>query len=230
MYNASTTISNILREVPAAANVFHRYNLDFCCGGNRPLDVACRERSLDAQKVLGEINAADSTDVFRSIHPEEWSTEFLIKFLIENHHAFARVALNRVIEQMSKVVSKHGERFAEAQSILELLQDLRQSMIIHMDKEEAEVLVAGTMPVLTNDTVANIRRHESEHDEVGMKLQRLRAITNDFVPPASACTTHRAAYLGMQQFYTDTMQHVFLENSILFPRLTQNNLDTLITY
>jgi regulator of cell morphogenesis and NO signaling len=126
---------------------------------------------------------------------------------------------------MSKVVSKHGERFMDAPAILELLVELQDSLLSHLDDEE-RVLFSPTHASLSAEELQKIiAAHESEHEEVGRKLQRLRAITSDFTPPEGACTTHRSAYTTMRSFYEDTMQHVYLENAVLFPQLTSTHFD-----
>jgi regulator of cell morphogenesis and NO signaling len=37
-------------------------------------------------------------------------------------------------------------------------------------------------------------------------------------PPANACNTWRALYRGLDELRLDLMQHIHLENNLLFPR------------
>ena len=60
---------------------------------------------------------------------------------------------------------------------------------------------------------------EQEHDDAGADLRRTRAMVTDFVPPSSACTTWRALYVGLAEFERELMEHVHLENHVLFPRI-----------
>ena len=62
----------------------------------------------------------------------------------------------------------------------------------------------------------------SEHDSHGEQLRRLEALTTDFTPPAGACTTWRALYLGAGKLADDLMEHIHLENNVLFPRFLQS--------
>jgi len=43
-------------------------------------------------------------------------------------------------------------------------------------------------------------------------------ITNNYQPPADACTTYRALYHALAGLEQDLHQHLHLENNILFPR------------
>jgi regulator of cell morphogenesis and NO signaling len=57
-----------------------------------------------------------------------------------------------------------------------------------------------------------------EHDQHGAALERLAALTNDITPPPHACNTWRALYRGLEELRSDLMQHIHLENNILFTR------------
>ena len=59
---------------------------------------------------------------------------------------------------------------------------------------------------------------EIEHEHHGEDLQAVRQLTNDLIPPDEACTTWRALYLGLQQLEQELMDHIHLENNILFRR------------
>jgi regulator of cell morphogenesis and NO signaling len=59
---------------------------------------------------------------------------------------------------------------------------------------------------------------ELEHEHHGEDLQRVRQLTVDLLPPDEACTTWRALYLGLQQLEQELMDHIHLENNILFRR------------
>jgi regulator of cell morphogenesis and NO signaling len=62
-------------------------------------------------------------------------------------------------------------------------------------------------------------RHE--HVEHGERLRQLELLTHGHVPPADACTTWQALYAGTSKLVDDVMQHIHLENNVLFPQFTQ---------
>jgi hypothetical protein len=57
----------------------------------------------------------------------------------------------------------------------------------------------------------------SEHVDHGAALDKLNALTNDATPPAGACNTWRALYSGIAQLNDDLINHIHLENNVLFP-------------
>jgi len=59
---------------------------------------------------------------------------------------------------------------------------------------------------------------EAEHTDHGENLAHMRTLAGDLVPPPQACTTWRALYLGLLQLERELMEHIHLENNVLFPR------------
>ncbi len=63
-----------------------------------------------------------------------------------------------------------------------------------------------------------IRVMMHEHDDHGENLRRLRELATDFRPPVEACATWRALYAGLEKLESELMEHIHLENNVLFPR------------
>ena len=63
-----------------------------------------------------------------------------------------------------------------------------------------------------------IRVMRGEHDEHAASLARIRALTGDLTTPPHACATWRALYDGLRTLEAELMEHIHLENNVLFPR------------
>jgi regulator of cell morphogenesis and NO signaling len=59
------------------------------------------------------------------------------------------------------------------------------------------------------------QRHGKEHDEAGELLEVIKHITQNVTPPA-ACTTLESVYNGINELIDDLMEHISLENNVLF--------------
>jgi regulator of cell morphogenesis and NO signaling len=57
-----------------------------------------------------------------------------------------------------------------------------------------------------------------DHDEQEQMIEQITAMTDDFTPPDGACGTWRALYAGAAEFKQDLIDHIAIENNILFPR------------
>ena len=55
-------------------------------------------------------------------------------------------------------------------------------------------------------------------DEAGELLEVIKHTTNNVTPPPEACTTWKAMYNGINELIDDLMDHISLENNVLFPR------------
>lgn len=62
-----------------------------------------------------------------------------------------------------------------------------------------------------------------EHDSHGRQLDELHKLTSDFTTPDDACPTWRALYKGLEKLEEELMDHIHLENNILFPRALSGN-------
>ena len=68
------------------------------------------------------------------------------------------------------------------------------------------------------DAAGVVAQMEQEHRDHGRNLERTRELTKSLTPPEEACTSWRALYLRLGQLEADLMQHIHLENNVLFPR------------
>ena len=96
-----------------------------------------------------------------------------------------------------------------------IFQAMHQELESHMQKEEQVLfpILRQHSALAVQDPIMVMRY---EHDQHGEALEGLENLTHDFTPPQGACNTWRALYLGLEQLRQDLMQHIHLENNILF--------------
>jgi regulator of cell morphogenesis and NO signaling len=56
--DTSKTVREMALNVPGATRVFERLGIDYCCGGNKPLEAACEEKKLQVQQVIDSLESA----------------------------------------------------------------------------------------------------------------------------------------------------------------------------
>ena len=219
----NTLVAEIAAQVPSSVRVFERHGVDFCCGGKKPIAVACDERGLSFADVAREIeeSAATNNDVDR-----DWTIaplRTLADHIVSVYHDALRHKLPRLEEMAAKVVRVHGTKAPRLLARIEaILGELSADLNEHMRKEE-QIL----FPAIRNLERAGvsgmsisypIRVMELEHDRAGELLEELRQLTEGFVPPVWACATARALYHGLAELEAEMHVHVHLENNVLFPR------------
>ena len=85
------TIGEIARNNPASVHVFEKYGIDYCCGGKRPLEDACREKGVSPASVRDDIARA-----MAGITPSanDWNTAPLrdvIHHIVSTHHEYLKL-------------------------------------------------------------------------------------------------------------------------------------------
>lgn len=212
----NTTLAELAVLHPGAARVFFHHRLDFCCGGRRPLEEACRERGLDAAAILREIDAAKplGSDVPR------WDVQplpALIDYIVSTYHVRLRRDLPDLIEMARRVEGKHGDKPGCPRGLTAHLETMHVAVLDHLLKEE-QILFPMIRRGVGSGAAGPVQVMEMEHDHHREDLLQLRTLTDDFRPPAHACATWRALYAGLLQLEEELMEHIHLENNVLFPR------------
>lgn len=57
---------------------------------------------------------------------------------------------------------------------------------------------------------------ETEHVQHGEALEKMMELAHQLALPEEACNSWRALYLGLGELRDDLMEHIHLENNILF--------------
>ena len=222
------TLAEIVIDNTRSAIVFEEYGLDFCCNGKRPLSEACKEKNVDVNDVVNSLAELDSDK--ESENANYWETDFLIDFIINNHHQYVRRMIPVISLHTDKVASVHGENHSETKQIADLFLAVRQELESHMMKEERILFpyIKQLYYAKKNNeqiapppfgTIQNpIKMMEAEHQSAGDAMHKIRELSNNFIVPADACNTYKALYSELKEFEEDLHKHIHLENNILFPR------------
>jgi regulator of cell morphogenesis and NO signaling len=217
-------VADVATAVPATVKVFQQHQIDFCCGGKRPIAEACAEQGLDVDVLLGELRASEAlTDAERDWRQSPMSD--LVVYIQTRFHGPLRDELPRLGQLMAKVVSRHGERLPDTLLPLQqTLTALQVDLLHHMQKED-EILFPAIQEIEAGRAGHGaawieqpIEIMEDEHEQAGAALARMRELTDGYTPPADACPTFRGLYYGLAELERAMHVHVHLENNILFPR------------
>ena len=223
------TLGEIVGDDSRAAVVLERFGLDYCCGGHQTLAEATSDSHLPLAPIvdaLAALGAPDPDDANR-----QWGDlDTLTRHIVERHHKYVREMIPAIDGWLAKLVARHGPRHPELAEIWECFGELARELSSHMAKEEMLLFPAiddlaaarragAAAPASPFGTVLHpVRAMEDEHRAAGECLGQLRTLTSNYTPPPDACTTYRLCYGELQRFQADLVQHVHLENNVLFPR------------
>jgi regulator of cell morphogenesis and NO signaling len=229
-FRASATVGQIVAESPQLARVFEDLEIDYCCGGKRPLVDVCRERGIDPNAFV--VTLADMAAKSPAADATAWNTAPLAALcddIQHAHHDYLRKELPRLSVIIAKVVKAHGQHHPELAGVEATFTELRAELEPHMMKEEC-ILFPSIRYLETNGramqfpfgSLSNpIRVMVSEHDHAGDALARLRKLTRGYEVPLGACNTYRVMLESLAALERDMHLHVHKENNILFPRAAE---------
>jgi regulator of cell morphogenesis and NO signaling len=228
---ATATIGEIVAGDFRAAAVFERFGIDFCCGGRRPLEEACRTANADPSDVALALDALPGvTDADGDV--TQWPLGRLIDHIVSVHHAYVRSSMPTISKYLTKLVEVHGARHPELVRVAAHFDHVSTDLGQHMMKEEqvlfpyvrdlASTAVGGRHFTSPFGTVENpIRMMEREHREAADDLRVIRELTDGYATPADGCATYRVCMEELARFERDLHRHVHLENNVLFPRAVE---------
>ena len=228
---SKTTVGDIAKTIPTSIAVFQRHGIDFCCGGNKPLDEACQEKGVSVDQVVSEVDKTRQPT--GGAAERDWnsaSLSELIPYILDTHHAYLISEMPRLEQLLAKVVAVHGEKHPESlQPLARLYAGLKNELTGHMWKEENILfpairqmeqapqggMQAGPRGMSVSDPIYVM---EMEHESAGNALAQMRQVTSDYQVPEDGCMSYRALLEGLERLEADLHVHIHLENNILFPR------------
>ncbi len=213
----SVPLADIARTTPASTRVFLRHHLDFCCGGRRTLAEACARVGLDPVAVAAEVEQ----EAQRNASEVSWETRSpseLCDYIETRYHAALRRDMPPLIEAARKVERVHADKPDVPAGLTAVLSEFFSEMEHHMAKEERVLFPMIRRGIHGEHMYMPVSAMETEHEEHREMLRKIREITRELYVPDHACATWRALYDGLETMEAELMQHIHLENNILFPR------------
>lgn len=153
----------------------------------------------------------------------------LAEFITGRYHTQTRSLGLLIISQLTVIRDCSCSMKQELQAISGLFQRLVDDVSSHLRKEEfvlfpyvkqttcgsATAVQSQRMPLLSSVLQQMRRDHRSYADT----MSQIRRLTNNYTAPDDACNMTRLCLAELQEFEYDMMQHIYLENNILFPKL-----------
>ena len=225
-FSTNTLVKDIVNELPKTSDVFKKFRIDFCCGGNIALSEAIAANGISEEEIMEELRVVFEKNSSAETDLEVWTrsdSTTIIDHVINHFHRTSEEELSLLSPYVTKVSRVHGDSHPELLKVHELFYEFKKELMEHMAKEEA--VVFPLIKQLADGSVENreeainmIVELEKEHDHAGEILRQIRAITSDYTLPLDACGTYRLVYKRLEDLEGLTFMHVHLENNILFPR------------
>lgn len=223
-------IGELVANEYRTASIFKKYNIDFCCQGNRTIEDACKAKDIDQKLVVSDLNELLQSTKDVATDFQSWPLDLLAEYIEKKHHRNVETKTSEIKPYLEKICRVHGERHPELLEISEHFTATAGELAMHMKKEELLVFPfikrmfraekegtelvtskAGSLKKLIDSMM-------DDHATEGERFRKIDALSNNFAPPEDACNTYRVTFALLKEFEQDLHMHIHLENNILFPK------------
>lgn len=210
------TIGQIAARVPYATQLFHRHGLDYCCRGNQGLRDACRRKGVDEKTISAELKA-----LLQKGEERDWAyikDDEVIRHLLDHCHFELRAHVPEILWLARKVEVSHAGHVDCPTGLTEKLTSFWRKLEAHLEAEELGVFpwISGTGEAA--GSAGMMEQMMLEHKQQGDDLKAIRLLARHYLVPRDACPTWKALYLSLERLEQDLIEHIHLENNVLFER------------
>jgi regulator of cell morphogenesis and NO signaling len=208
----SAPVGDLAVRLPGAAAELRARGVAFCCHPERTLSEAAARKGLEG----GAVAAAIAARLADGVAAPDGTAE-LIDHIVARYHEGHRAAFETLIPLARKVETVHADAPDAPHGLADMLAALCADLEDHMWKEEERLfpMMRQGGGALIAGPIAQMR---AEHADQAAPLLALEHRTRGFRPPEGACGSWRALYAGVEALATALVEHMWLENEVLFPR------------
>lgn len=227
-FQALDKVGDIVSRFPKAADIFHNYKIDYCCGGHRSLKEVTKDQNINLNDLI--FNLEDYYNKMSVNTTTDWNKapyDQLVNHILQEHHAFLHTNLPIIGEHIKTILRVHGGNHPELMALYQNFQQLKTELEMHLIKEETiqypaiEAYLQSHKKEDLKKAILVIDDLEDEHEVAGSLLKTINQLTNNYQRPEDGCETFDKTYQMLDQLEKNTFTHIHLENNILFIRLKE---------
>jgi regulator of cell morphogenesis and NO signaling len=170
------------------------------------------------------ITAQESTQALASDRRASPATDWnaaplaqLIQHILTAYHEPLKAEVPRLVQLARRVEREHADQPGCPVGLAALLTDVHEAVESHLAKEERilfPLILHGRGPTAHMPVQVMTQEHE-DHEQ---SLRHIRELTSDLRIPDHACASWRDLYGSLARLETELLEHIQLENTVLFPR------------
>ena len=205
-------VGDIAAQVAGATAVFRKHKIDFCCGGDVSLVEAAARRGANIAELEDALAALGTA---QPQAPQE--TAALVDHILARYHETHRRELPELVKLARRVEAVHRDHPDVPRGLADCLARAQAELEDHMAKEE-QVLCPAMQADYQGSLDMPIFVMRREHDDHAQTIRAFEVLTREFTLPDGACRSWQALYTGVEKLVCDLVEHIHLENNVLFPR------------
>ncbi|KGF27876.1 MULTISPECIES: iron-sulfur cluster repair di-iron protein ScdA [Staphylococcus] len=222
MITNESIVAEIVTDIPLSADIFRKYGIDFCCGGNMSINEAVKNKKVDAETLIDEINELPNHNQ-GNINVKYLDAASLIQYIQSRYHETMREEFKNLSPYVTKIAKVHGPNHPFLIQLQDLYRQYRDGMLEHMaqeDEHDFPALIKLSRGEQVDHSSDIIQSLVDDHTQTGQLLEDMRELTSQYQPPSEACQTWRLVYHRLENLERETHEHVHLENHVLFNKFS----------
>ncbi len=213
------SLGGLISCFPGATLVFRRHRIGFCCHPDQTLQEAAKRKELDPHAIAGELCKLPKGPLTM---PDVGDVDGFIDFILTRYHDVHREELIELIALSREIEIVHGDHPDAPVGLADALMEMAEQLDMHMTKEE-NILFPAMREMSRNTSITSalampIHCMREEPDDHGQAIHKLQKLTNNCTLPDGVCGSWRRLYSAIGKLIEDLVAHMYLENSIRFPR------------
>lgn len=216
MVTKDSQMAEISLRHPRTIPIFKKFHLDFYDQGQKTFQAACRDGGLNVDVVWQNLEPVlrvnEEMDPWVQKEPRE-----LIDHILSAFHEKHRRDFQVILPLADKVCRVHAAHPELPKGFVDLLSVIGDELESHLQKEEY-ILFPWILNRPEEPPRGPVHVMMLEHHSHSERIEELRRLTQGFRPPEQACGSWRELYRLLEEFTDDLMDHIHLENNILFPK------------
>lgn len=223
------TVGQYVEENFRTAAIFKKHNINFCCQSGKGLEEVCKEKNIDYQDIIQEIEGV----VYSSSEERNMDTypiDLLVDYIEKTYHNYIIEKSPILLQFLDKLCRVHGDRHPELLSVRELFGEMDTDFKDTFTKKE-KILYPYIRSLTKSDSESKqidcpqfktvedpILVMKNNHIKQKERFEKIASLTDNYTPPVDACNTYRVTFAMLKEFQDNAHQYAYTENNILFPK------------
>ena len=228
--NPEDSVKHFVELDIRSTEVFSRHGIDFCCGSHLSLKESCTKQNAPLHTVLQELAEALKEVKPVQINGSEMTVEQLVDYAESAHCKYLGENLEVIGAYLEKINNVHGAEHPELASILNLFDDYAEDLKNQLELEASLLFPKIRVLLSLQKENSQPRPENSEniskditqllygHEQASECFEKIAQLSNEFTPPAAACTTYRLAFSRLSAFKQNLYSYIHLKSRYLFPK------------
>jgi regulator of cell morphogenesis and NO signaling len=226
-------VGEIVSSDYRTADVFKKFGIEYCCGAKRTLRQSCDLLGIDLKQIETELGQVTRTmQIPTSLNFTDWPADFLVDYIQKLHHSYLKQTLPELSQRIEYFAKGHEKKYPTILDVQSTFAEIARMLNKHVEYQENTIFpyVRQINNALKNAAdygsllVRTLRKPVNqtffhEHEHLRKLVHELRKYTNNYSAPDNSCLSHKVIMQKLQEVDNDLVQHIFLENSVLLPKV-----------